>query len=166
MVVRILQLINRNFSAKTKESINACRLTACFLQPEHKSDTENQLQYRGHRCCQPDMEQRGIRLDTHNIRYRHSDAECTKNSLYHNKSCSANSIIESGVEEDSSEQTVNCIGFQVICGSCDYFRGGGENTRQDISVEEGNYEHYNTDGILYIALPDFCLKPGGYYAVF
>ena len=54
------------------------------------------------------MEQRGIRLDTHNIRYRHSDAECIENSLYHNKSCSANSIIESGVaEEDSSEQTVN-----------------------------------------------------------
>ena len=92
------------------------------------------------------MEQRGIWLDTHNIRYRHSDAECTENPLYHNKSCSANSIIESSVaEEDRSKQTVNCIGFKVICGSCDYFRVGEENIRQDISMEEGNYEHYNTD---------------------
>ena len=93
------------------------------------------------------MEQRSIRLDAHNVRYRHSDAEGTENPLYHNKSCSANSIIESGVsEEDSSEQTVNGIGFQVICGCCYYFRVGGENTCQDISMEEGNCEHYNTDG--------------------
>ena len=78
------------------------------------------------------MEQRSIRLDAHNVRYRHSDAEGTENPLYHNKSCSANSIIESGVaEEDSSEQTVNGIGFQVICGCCYYFRVGGENTCQD-----------------------------------
>ena len=31
MIVRILQLINRKFSVKTNESINACHLTVCFF---------------------------------------------------------------------------------------------------------------------------------------
>lgn len=83
------------------------------------------------------MEQVRVRLDAHEIRYRHTDAERTEDSLDHNESCHADTIVETDVtEEYRRENTVNRICFQIIDRCQDHFGIGRKDTRQKISMEK------------------------------
>lgn len=83
------------------------------------------------------MEQERVRLDAHEIRYRHTDAERTEDSLDHNESCHADTIVESDVtEEYRRKNTVNRICFQIIDRCQDHFGIGRKDTRQKISMEK------------------------------
>lgn len=83
------------------------------------------------------MEQVRVRLDAHEIRYRHTDAERIEDSLDHNESCHADTIVETDVtEEYRRKNTVNRICFQIICRCQDDLRIGRKDTRQKISMEK------------------------------
>lgn len=59
------------------------------------------------------MEQGRVRLDTHKIGYRYTDTESAEDSLDHNESCHADTIVETDVtEEYRRKNTVHRICFQ------------------------------------------------------
>ena len=83
------------------------------------------------------MEQGRIRLDAHEIRYRHTDAESTEDSLDHDKSGHADTVVETDVtEKHRRENTVDRICFQIIAHCQDHLGIGRNDTRQKISMEK------------------------------
>lgn len=83
------------------------------------------------------MEQGRVRLDTHKIGYRHTDTESAEDSLDHNESCHADTIVETDViEEYRRKNTVNRICFQIIDRCQDHFGIRRKDTRQKISMEK------------------------------
>ena len=83
------------------------------------------------------MEHGRVRLDTHKIGYRYTDTESAEDSLDHNESCHADTIVETDVtEEYRRKNTVNRICFQIICRCQDDLRIGRKDTRQKISMEK------------------------------
>lgn len=83
------------------------------------------------------MEQGRVRLDAHEIRYRHTDAERTEDFLNYDEPGHAGTIVETDVtEEHRRKNTVNRICFQIICRCQDHLRIGRKDTRQKISMEK------------------------------
>ena len=83
------------------------------------------------------MQQGRVRLDTHEIRYWHTDAERTEDFLNHDESGHADTIVETDVtEEYRRKNTVNRICFQIICRCQDDLRIGRKDTRQKIFMEK------------------------------
>ena len=69
--------------------------------------------------------------------YRYTDTESAEDSLDHNESCHADTIVETDVtEEYRRKNTVNRICFQIICRCQDDLRIGRKDTRQKISMEK------------------------------
>ncbi len=83
------------------------------------------------------MEQVRVRLDTHKIGYRYTDTESAEDSLDHNESCHADTVVKTDVtEEYRRKNTVNRICFQIIDRYQDHFGIGRKDTRQKISMEK------------------------------
>lgn len=83
------------------------------------------------------MQQELVRLDTHKIGYRHTDAERTEDSLNHNEPGHADTVVETDVtEKHRRENTVDRICFQIIGRCQDHFGIGRKDTRQKISMEK------------------------------
>lgn len=83
------------------------------------------------------MEQGRVRLDAYEIRYRHTDAERTEDSLNHNEPGHADTVVETDVtEKHRRENTVDRICFQIIDRCQDHFGIGRKDTRQKISMEK------------------------------
>lgn len=83
------------------------------------------------------MEQGRLRLNTHKIGYRYTDTESAEDSLDHNESCHANTVVETDVtEKHRRENTVNRICFQTIDRCQDHFGIGRKDIRQKISMEK------------------------------
>lgn len=83
------------------------------------------------------MEQGRVRLDTHKIGYQYTDTESAEDSLDHNESCHADTIVETDVtEKHRRKNTVNRICFQIIDRCLDHLGIGRKDTRQKISMEK------------------------------
>lgn len=83
------------------------------------------------------MEQGRVRLNTHKIGYRYTDTESAEDSLDHNESCHANTVVETDVtEKHRRENTVDRICFQIIDRCQDHFGIGRKDTRQKIFMEK------------------------------
>lgn len=55
----------------------------------------------GQRRGESDFEKISVRSEAHKIGHRHTHAQRTDNSLYHNEFCAAYSVIEAGVAEET-----------------------------------------------------------------
>ena len=83
------------------------------------------------------MEQGRVRLSTHKIGYRYTDTESAEDSLDHNESCHANTVVETDVtEKHRRENTVDRICFQIIGRCQDHLGIRRKDTRQKISMEK------------------------------
>ena len=83
------------------------------------------------------MAQGRVRLDAHEIRYRHTDAERTEDFLNHDEPGHADTVVETDVtEKHRRKNTVNRICFQIIDRCQDHLGIGRKDTRQKISMEK------------------------------
>ena len=87
------------------------------LQKEEHGQTEQDLDHRGGRSAQTDLEEGGPRHAAHEIGYRDADEEGTYDTLDHDEQGLFTAIVVAGeAEEKGSEHAVDGIGLQIAVG--------------------------------------------------
>lgn len=83
------------------------------LQKEEHGQTEQDLDHRGGRSAQTDLEEGGPRHAAHEIGYRDADEEGTYDTLDHDEQGLFTAIVVAGeAEEKGSEHAVDGIAFR------------------------------------------------------
>ena len=84
----------------------------------HAAQAQDDLEQRGQRCCEADMEKRDRCLPAHEIGHGHADAEGADDALDHDKAGHAEAVVEADeAEENGCQEAVNGVGLEVIrCG--------------------------------------------------
>ena len=117
-----------------------CFIFDCVLLPSshHEAQAHHDLQRRGERRGQSDVEQGHGHPAAHQIGHGHADAEGADDALEHHEAGHADAVVEADeAEEDGGEQAVDAVGLQVVRGGDDDLAVLGEHARQQLAVEEG-----------------------------
>ena len=105
------------------------------------------LQDCGAGCGKTDVEHGYGNLFTHQECNRYPDEKCADDSLNHHKPCHANALEKADkAEQETGQETVNRIGFQVIGRSRDDSRIVRENGGEQIPAPERDSKHNDSQG--------------------
>ena len=120
--------------------------TVCSVFPVRVSETDqahNDLQNRGTRRGKAYVEQGRGHLPAHEKSDGNADAKRADDSLNHHEFGHSQPVEKADIaEQETGQQAVDGVGFQVVGGSGNDLRIVGEDAREQIAVPESNGEHH------------------------
>lgn len=103
------------------------------------------LEHGRHRYAQADTEKRAEDA-AHDDRHGDTHQKGRRHTLYRNKAGVAETVIKTDeAEQETGEQAVDGVGFEIIRAGENDTLVPGENAAEQIAVEEGQIEHHETE---------------------